>query len=71
MKLNGCAFDPDEPSPYLDQAHALAICLEEAASADVSLNHDLLQSAARGIATLIHLAAVGLFEMGERDRAGG
>ena len=63
FKLNGVSFMADEPYPYLEQAHALACCLDEAAAKDISMNREILQTAARGIATLIHLARIGLEEM--------
>ena len=63
FKINGVSLLIDEPYTFLDQAHALACCLDEAAAETVSMNSDLIQAAARGVATLIHLAAIGLHTM--------
>ena len=61
--LNGCTNRIDEPYKFLDEAHALALCLEEAASDNASMSNEVLQAAARGVATLIHMAAQGLAVM--------
>lgn len=69
FKLNGVSFLVDEPYPFLDQAHALACCLDDATSGHASPNSDILNAAARGIATLIHLASIGLDVMEQKQRA--
>jgi hypothetical protein len=64
----------DEPYIYLDQAHALADILADAAVEADGLKGEIVQAAANGIATLIHLAAFGQATMEynqRRRRAGG
>lgn len=69
FKLNDVLVVADEPYPYLDQAHALSICLTDAVAGGHALNDDILQSAVRGITTLIEMAALGLDFM-DRKRGG-
>lgn len=63
FKINAVSVVVDEPYPYLDQAHALSICLTDAVAGGHSLNDDILESAVRGITTLIEMAALGLEAM--------
>lgn len=68
FKLNDVSVVANEPYPYLDQAHALSICLTDAVAGGHALNDDILESAIRGITTLIELAALGLDVMdGKRE----
>lgn len=60
FRINGVERTHDEAWTYLDQAHAVACCLEEATGEGASMNNEILQSAARALATLIHLAAEAL-----------
>lgn len=63
FKLNGVSLSVDEPYPYLDQAHALSICLTDTVKNDMQINEEILDAALRGITTLIELAALGLHHM--------
>lgn len=63
FKLNGVSLLIDEPYPYLDQAHALSCALSDAVMGGHKLNDELLESAIRGITTLIELASHGLQAM--------
>ena len=57
FKLNGCTLT-DEPHPYLEQAHAVLCCLEEACRAEGgSLNDSILAAAADAAQTLVFHAA--------------
>ena len=72
FELNGCTNAPDEPYPYLDQAHAVLAFVDQVLSSgdeDAQLNPLLVQSAVRAASTLVHLAATGLHAM-DRGRGG-
>ena len=72
FKVNGTLLAPDEPYPFLDQAHAVNACLVYAV-AGKELGDDVLEQAMRAVETLIHLAAFGLAVMDDtqaRRRSG-
>lgn len=61
----------DEPYDFIDQAYAAALSLEMSIEDDAELNAKLTRASVQGIATLIHLAAIGLRDMDKRlDRHG-
>lgn len=62
FKLNGVSYPIEEPYPFLDQAHGVLACIEEALQENDRgpINRDLLISAVRGASMLVHLAALGL-----------
>lgn len=65
--INGVSMPVDEPYPFLDQAHALSICLTDTVKNDMQISEEILDAALRGITTLIELAALGLHNMDKRE----
>ncbi len=63
--LNGVSYPIEDPYPFLDQAHGVLACIEEALNENERgpINRELLISAVRGASMLVHLAALGLDNM--------
>ncbi len=72
FRLNGCTNIVDEPYQFLDQAHGVLACLDEALDPNGgagTLNPLLIVATVRAASTLVHLAAQGLNVMDEKEEA--
>jgi len=65
-KMLGAGLSVDEPYEFLDQAYGMASALEDALARPDPCAEEILRAAARGVCTLIHLAAIGLKDMDDR-----
>ncbi|UUL83456.1 hypothetical protein [Sphingomonas qomolangmaensis] len=57
FRINDVTIEHNEAPDYLEQAHAVASCLELAASEDARANRQILVAAANAVGTLILLAS--------------
>lgn len=56
FRMNGTTFGTDDPEVFIDQAHAVACCVDEATADGIDLHPEIVQSAVRAIQTLLFLA---------------
>lgn len=69
FRMNGVVIDHDEPSTYLDQAHAVLKVLESAVCDPGELgefNKQIIAAAVAGAGSLVELAAISVAAVEER-----